>query len=78
MAEMDEKFGEFLRRKSANKIKTPREAVKADFDSYHASVMAVHEIAREMKAENAEKYEGDPEMLVRANEAVDEWVRRRM
>lgn len=72
--------------KKLQKIKEDSEAVdKGDVDSKRKSLkkhfdrfMAVSAVAREQKAENAEKNKNDPGERKRADKVVDDWVRRQV
>ncbi|MCI0560623.1 MAG: hypothetical protein MN733_19220, partial [Nitrososphaera sp.] len=74
MTELTAKLDEVKRKADFSKKRNPYEKVEEDFERHHAQMMAVHEIARDRKRANVEKYKEDAELLERANESVDAWV----
>lgn len=60
------------------KEKAPHEVVEESFSRHNTFTMSAYDIARREKTANAVKYKDDPEMLERANESVDAWLRDRL
>ena len=59
------------------KKKTLNEQIEESFTKHHANVMGSVEFARRKRAEYAEEYKNDPEMLKWANESIDDWLKSR-
>ncbi len=76
VAKLDEQLKQIKERIDGPKIKTPFEQKKDSFDKYYDGVMGVREYACQKRAEAAERYKDNPELLKDANEAIDEFIRR--
>ena len=59
------------------KKKDPVQEIEESFTKHHARFMGSHEFARRQRAIFAETLKHDPEMLQRANESLDDWLRGR-
>jgi hypothetical protein len=76
MAELEEKLRKIREQSKEPKIKSKFEQKKEAFDDFFEGAMGMREYAQKKRAEAAEKYKNDPESLKRANEAIDEFIRR--
>ena len=77
MTELTAKLEAGKQRLEFGKKKSPREEIEESFAKYDARVMGKEEFARKQRAIYAERYKDDRDMLDRANEALNDWLRER-
>jgi hypothetical protein len=72
MAELDEKLKTINERVKGPSVKTPGERMAESFENTYAHSMGPREYARKKRAEVAELYKNDPELLRDANDAIED------
>lgn len=74
MLELAAKLETSKQRFAGSRPKSPSEEIEESFTRYYSKVMGSNEFSLKQKAANAEKFKNDPDMLRRANLAVDQWL----
>jgi hypothetical protein len=75
MANLDEQYGEHLKRKEMLKKKSPREEIETDFEIFEAKIMGRENFAAERKALYDEQYKNDQETRERKLLTLDRWLK---
>lgn len=78
MSELATKLDSAEQRRESAKKRGPHEEIEESFSKYFARIMGSEEYAMKRKAMNAEEYKDNPEMLKKADEVVDSWLRSRV